>query len=130
MTKSEILASDLPPVEKVWQIASQRSDIAAGQLGVSVAHDESEHDEFPYSYWEQSCATVCPIGAVLAGHVNEGEDHYDAAAYLLDVTRAWVVGFIDGFDSEPLKSEGHERDGHAAGQENRHRFLEKGVSLG
>lgn len=118
MTKAEILASDMPAVEKVWAIASQRNDIGTGAYGVAVAS----------LVYERFGNTCCAIGAVLVG--EEREQNYTAtAAGLLGVSEEWVEDFIDGFDGA-ARTAPRVVDGYAAGQEIRRRFEAMGVPLG
>jgi hypothetical protein len=112
MTKSEILASGLPAVEKVWLIASQRGDIGTGSYGV--------------------VAELLLDGGHVYQRIGDCEQNYTVtAAGLLNLSEEWVDAFIDGFDgavpsaslaAEPLC-------GHLASEEIRRRFQEKGVSL-
>lgn len=140
MTKSEILASDLPPVEKVWLIASQRSDIGADDYGICEA---------PEGFYERAGRTCCPIGAVLDGlpiAPRPAASWCAAAGDALGVDRDWVYAFTIGLDGSAASafdidaaywSPGRGGTvpqsgiaGYAAGQELRRRFIERGVDLG
>lgn len=123
MTKAEILASDMPALEKVWLIAKERDDISHGAYGVVAT---ARGDAFIY---ERFGATCCPLGAVLDG--EEREQNYTATvAGMLRVSEAWAETFVDGFDgcnNVPAKAD--EFHGYAAGRELRRRFESIGVSL-
>lgn len=121
-SKAEILASDMSPVEKIWAIASRRSDIGAGNFGALP-----EGDLLPY---ERAGSCCCPIGAVLIGEQCV-RGHYQDAADLLGVPVDWVLGFTSGFDpAAVLCSTPQTILGRADGQAMRRRFEAMGVDLG
>lgn len=117
MTKSKILASDMPPVEKVWLIAKERSDIGKGMFGVVA-------DTAIYERFGERC---CPIGAVLVHEERERCYTYTAAS-LLNVSEHWIDSFTDGFDGV-ARAPKHDIEGYDAGREIRRRFIERGVEL-
>ena len=122
MTKSEILASGRSPLEKVWEIARQRSDIGAANFG--VLHDRER------SVYERLGRCCCPIGAVLDGESSTARLDCDAAG-LLGVTWQWVKSFTLGFDCTAEDVDvPSDMDGYAAGQEIRRRLEAMGVALG